>query len=78
MMIKRPEGLFRTKAPSRVVTASASRLTDGRSAELLAAAEEDEAVLPKRAIEEATEIPDACRRPPDALTDAARRDRQRP
>jgi branched-chain amino acid transport system permease protein len=74
MMIKRPEGLFPdegTKAELHGIGVAAE-VTAG-SADLLAAAEEDEVVsLEAAAIEEATEIPDALPDVlPDVLTDRA-------
>jgi branched-chain amino acid transport system permease protein len=69
MMIKRPEGLFPDEGAKAEMhgIGVAAEVTAG-SAELLAAAEEDEAVLLEAAaIEEATEIPDAL---PDVLPEA--------
>jgi branched-chain amino acid transport system permease protein len=69
MMIKRPEGLFPDEGAKAEMhgIGVAAEVTAG-SAELLAAAEEAEAVaLEAAAIEEATEIPDAL---PDVLPDA--------
>jgi branched-chain amino acid transport system permease protein len=68
MMIKRPEGLFPDEGAKAEMhgIGVAAEVTAG-SAELLAAAEEAEAVtLEAAAIEEATEIPDAL---PDVLPD---------
>jgi branched-chain amino acid transport system permease protein len=69
MMIKRPEGLFPDEGAKAEMhgIGVAAEVTAG-SAELLAAAEEDEVVLLEAAaIEEATEIPDAL---PDVLPEA--------
>jgi branched-chain amino acid transport system permease protein len=66
MMIKRPEGLFPDEGAKAEMhgIGVAAEVTAG-SAELLAAAEEDEAILLEAAaIDEATEIPDAL---PDVL-----------
>ena len=68
MMIKRPEGLFPDEGAKAEMhgIGVAAEVTAG-SAELLAAAEEGEAVaLEAAALEEATEIPDAL---PDVLPD---------
>ena len=68
MMIKRPEGLFPDEGAKAEMhgIGVAAEVTAG-SAELLAAAEEDEVIsLDEAAIEEATEIPDAL---PDVLPD---------
>jgi branched-chain amino acid transport system permease protein len=68
MMIKRPEGLFPDEGAKAEMhgIGVAAEVTAG-SAELLAAAEEDEVIsLEKGAIEESTEIPDAL---PDVLPD---------
>ncbi len=68
MMIKRPEGLFPDEGAKAEMhgIGVAAEVTAG-SAELLAAAEEDEVIsLEEAAIDEATEIPDAL---PDVLPD---------
>jgi branched-chain amino acid transport system permease protein len=68
MMIKRPEGLFPDEGAKAEMhgIGVAAEVTAG-SAELLAAAEEDEVIsLQESAIDEATEIPDAL---PDVLPD---------
>ena len=65
MMIRRPEGLFPDEGAKAEMhgIGVAAEVTAG-SAELLAAAEEDEVVSLEAALEEATEIPDAL---PDVL-----------